>query len=203
MVDDDVEHEAIELRLGKRIGAFELDRVLGREHVKRLLELIRAPLNRDAVLLHRFEERRLRLWRRAVDLVRQDNVREDGTRREHHLAAASGRVFLDDVGAGDVRRHQVGRELDPRELQLHYPCERMDQEGLRESRHAHDQAVAPDKQRQQHLVDRVGLSDDELAELGDDLIPSGLHPIRQRHIIRRLEIDDFLSDTVHKASRLN
>ena len=38
MLDDDVEHEAIELRFGQRIGAFELDRVLRREDVERLVE---------------------------------------------------------------------------------------------------------------------------------------------------------------------
>ena len=41
-------------------------------------------------------------------------LREDRPGREHHLAAAGRRVFLDDVGAGDVGRHQVGRELDAR-----------------------------------------------------------------------------------------
>ena len=40
VLDDDVEHEAIELRFGQRIGAFELDRVLRREDVERLVELV-------------------------------------------------------------------------------------------------------------------------------------------------------------------
>jgi hypothetical protein len=43
MLDDDVEHEAIELRFGQRIRAFELDRVLRREDVERLVELVGAP----------------------------------------------------------------------------------------------------------------------------------------------------------------
>ena len=91
VLDDDVEHEAIELRFGQRIGALELDRVLRREHVERLGELVGAPLNGDAVLLHRLEQRRLRLGRRAVDLVGQHDVGEDRAGREHHLAAAGGR----------------------------------------------------------------------------------------------------------------
>ena len=37
---------------------------------------------------------------------------------EAHLAAAGALVFLDDLGAGDVRRHQVGRELDSLEPQV-------------------------------------------------------------------------------------
>jgi hypothetical protein len=39
MLDDDVEHEAIELRFRQRIRAFELDRVLRREDVERLSSL--------------------------------------------------------------------------------------------------------------------------------------------------------------------
>ena len=50
VIDHDVEHEAIELRLGQRVRAFELDRVLRRKHVERLLERIRAPL--DLSLIH-------------------------------------------------------------------------------------------------------------------------------------------------------
>ena len=46
--DDDVEHEAIELGFGQRIGALELNRVLRREHEERLLQRVGPPLNRDA-----------------------------------------------------------------------------------------------------------------------------------------------------------
>ena len=36
IVDVDVEHEAVELRLGQRVGAFLLDRVLRGQHEERL-----------------------------------------------------------------------------------------------------------------------------------------------------------------------
>ena len=147
-----VEHEAIELRFGQRIRAFELDRVLRREDVERLVERIGPPLDRDAVLLHRLEQRRLRLGRRAVDFVGEDDVREDRPRREHHLPPAGRRVLLDDVGAGDVGRHQVGRELDARELEVEHPRQRVDEQRLGQPGHADDQAVAAGEQRQQHLA---------------------------------------------------
>ena len=85
VLDDDVEHEAIELRFRQRIRAFELDRVLRGEHVERLGQLVGLALHGDAVLLHRFEQRRLRLRRRAVDFVGQHDVGEDRAGREHHL----------------------------------------------------------------------------------------------------------------------
>src|SRR5256885_10765842 len=42
MLDDDVEHEAIELSFGQGIRALELDRVLRREDEERLVERVRA-----------------------------------------------------------------------------------------------------------------------------------------------------------------
>jgi hypothetical protein len=112
VLDDDVIHETIELRLRQRIGAFQLDRVLRRKHVERFGKLIRLALDGHAMLLHCFEQRRLRLRRRAVDFVGEHDVREDRAGREHHLAAPGRGIFLHEIGAGDVRRHQVGRELD-------------------------------------------------------------------------------------------
>ena len=103
------------------------------------------------MLLHRLEQRRLRLRRRAVDFVGQHDVGEDRTGREHHLPAAGRRVFLHEVGAGDVRRHQVGRELDARELQVEHARHRVDEQRLGQAGRADDQAVAADEQRHQHL----------------------------------------------------
>ena len=183
MLDDDVEHEAVELRFGQRIGAFELDRVLRREHVERLIERVRAPLHGDAMLLHRFEQRRLRLRRRAVDFVGEHDVREDRARREHHLPPPGRRIFVDDVGARDVGRHQVGRELDAVELEVEHARHRMDEQRLGQSGHADDEAVAADEQRQQHLLDDVVLPDDELLQLLDDVLAAVLHPVGKRDVV--------------------
>jgi hypothetical protein len=136
------------------------------------------------VLLHRLEQRRLRLGRRAVDLVGEDDVGEDRAGREHHLAAAGGGVLVDDVGAGDVRRHQVGRELDAVELQVEDAGERRDEQRLREAGDADDETVAADEQRQEDQLDHVALADDALAKLGDDLLPPDFHAVREREIVR-------------------
>ena len=114
--DVELEEEAIELRLGQRIGALHLERVLRREDEERLVEHVRALADGDAVLLHRLEQRALRLRRRAVDLVGEHDVREDRSLPELEHLAARLRV-VDDRGAEDVGRHQVGRELHARELQ--------------------------------------------------------------------------------------
>ena len=134
--DDDVEHEAIELRLGQRIRAFLLDRILRREDEERLIERIGPAGGGDVVLLHRLEQRGLRLRRRAVDLVGQDDVRED--RPLHESQAAAALLLLEDLGAGDVRRHQVGRELDALEVEVEDVGERLDEQRLRQPGHAGD-----------------------------------------------------------------
>ena len=72
--DVQLEEEAVELRLGQRVGALHLDRVLRGEHEERLGERVLLLGDGDAVLLHRLEQRALRLGRGAVDLVGQHQV---------------------------------------------------------------------------------------------------------------------------------
>ena len=75
--DAQLEEEAIELRLGQRVGPLHLDRVLRRQHEERRRQRVGLLADRDRLLLHRLEQRRLRLGRGAVDLVGQHDVRED------------------------------------------------------------------------------------------------------------------------------
>ena len=97
-------------------------------------------------------------------------------------------VLLDDVGAGDVRRHQVGRELDAVELQVEHLGQRRDEQRLGQPGDADDQAVAADEERQQHQLDDVALADDPLLQLGDDLLAAGVHLVGQRDVVGRFEI---------------
>ena len=147
-----------------------------------------APLHRHPVLLHRLEQRRLRLGRGPIDLVGQQDVGEHRSRREHHLPTARLGVILDDVGPGDVGRHQVGGELNPGELQVEDLRHRLDQQRLGEPRDAHDEAVAADEQGLQHLLDDLVLPDDLLVQLRQDLLPAGLHLVGEGDVVGRLEI---------------
>jgi len=83
---DHAHEEAVDLRLRKRVGAFEVDRVLRRqdEEGERKLEAI--AFDRDLTLLHGLEERGLRLRGSAVDLVREHDVREDRSGAEAERA---------------------------------------------------------------------------------------------------------------------
>ena len=178
VVEQHVEQEAIELRFGQRIGAFELDRILRGQHEERLAERMRRAAHRHGMLLHGFEQRRLRLRRRAVDFVGQQDVGEQRAGHEGPAALAGGDVFFDDVGAGDVGGHQVGRELDALERQPERLRQRPHQQRLRGAGQAGDQAMAADEQRQQQLLDDFLLSDDDAADLRADradAIAKGVH----------------------------
>ena len=94
------------------------DRILRRQHEERLRQVVRRPGRGHGVLLHRLEERSLRLRWGAVDLVGENDVAEDRPLHEAERAVAGGDVLLQQLGAGDVARHQVGRELHAREIEV-------------------------------------------------------------------------------------
>ena len=79
-------------------------------------------------------------------------------------------LLVEDLGAGDVGRHQIGRELDALEVEIEDVGERLDEQRLRQAGHAGDQAVAAGEERDQHLLDDLVLSDDDLAELGENAL---------------------------------
>jgi hypothetical protein len=121
------------------------------------------------LLLHGFQESGLCLGRGAVYLVGQDDVGEYGTLDEDHAPALLG--LLQDLAAGDVGRHQVGRELDALEFQVEQLGQRFDQQGLGQPRRARQQAVAARQDRHQQLIDDRALADDHLAQFGGDPLP--------------------------------
>ena len=56
VVDVDFHQEAIELRLGQWVRAFLLERVLRRQHVERLGQIVARACNRHVLFLHRLQE---------------------------------------------------------------------------------------------------------------------------------------------------
>ena len=168
VADLDHEHEAVELGFGQRVGAFLLDRVLRRKDEERRIERVGLPRRGDPAFLHRLQQRGLRLGRRAVDLVGEQQVGEDRAADELEVAAAGGVVFFEDVGAGDVAGHQVGGELDAAEAQRERVGDGADEQRLGEAGHADEEAVAAGKERDEHLVDDLLLTDDAAADGVED-----------------------------------
>ena len=169
-------HEAVELRLGQRIGAFLLDRVLRGHDEERIGQRARLAGDGDLVLLHRFEQRGLRLRRRAIHFVREEQIGEDrpGEIFELQLAFA----LLEQLRADDVARHQIGRELDALETERQRLREAAHEQRLREARHADEQAVAARKKAHEQQPDDRLLADHDLAEFRGDPRVNVLHCLR-------------------------
>ena len=83
------------------------------------------------------------------------------TKRKLPLAVL---VFLQHVGAGDVRGHQVGRELDAFEADVEDPGQRADHQRLGQAGHADQQAMAAREDGREDLLDDVVLADDDLLQ---------------------------------------
>ena len=75
---------------------------------------------------------------------------------------------LQDLHAGDVRRHQVGRELDAPELEVEDLRDRFHEQRLRQAGRAGDEAVPAGEKRDEDLLDDVLLADDHLPQLSAD-----------------------------------
>ena len=78
--------EPIALRLGQRIGALHLDRVLRRQHKERAGQRIGGAVDRHLALFHALQQSGLGFRRRPVDLVRDDDVGENRARPELELS---------------------------------------------------------------------------------------------------------------------
>ena len=74
-------------------------------------------------------------------------------------------VFLQHVGAGDVRRHQVGRELDAFEADVQDFGQRADHQRLGQAGHAFQQAMAARENSGKQLLDHFVLAHDDLLQL--------------------------------------
>jgi hypothetical protein len=117
------------------------------------------------VLLHRLQQGRLGFGRRAVDLVGQHHIGEDRAFDEAERAASGRVVLLQNIRAGDVARHEIGRELDALEAQVQRAADRADQQGLGDPRHADQQRVAAAEDRDQDLFDHLVLAHDHPRQL--------------------------------------
>ena len=125
----------------------------------------------DLPFLHRFQQCGLGLGRRSVDFVGQHDVGEQRSLHEPELAMPGRAVFFDDLGAGDVGGHQVGRELNAAEGQVQRLGQRADHQRLGQARDAFQHHVAAAEEANQNFVDDMFLADDDLAELFQNPFP--------------------------------
>ena len=169
VVEQDLEHEPVDLGLGEGIRALGLDRVLGGQDKERGRHLERVVTDRDLVLLHDLEQRGLDLGGRPVDLVGEQEVGEDGALFDVE-AALVGAV---DAGADEVGRHQVRGELDPLEGAAEDLGEGLDGQRLGQAGDALEEEVAAAEQADEDSLEHLVLADDDPPDLEHDRFGGG------------------------------
>ena len=140
-------------------------------------------LDRYLQFFHRFQKRRLRFGRSAVDFVGKQYVGKNRSLDEDKLALSRGDIFLNDVGSGNVGRHQIRSELDPFETQVQNLRESFDQKRFCQARNSRNHGMSPDHQRNHHLVNHVILGNDDLSEFLQDIAMSCAEFFHQLRII--------------------
>ncbi len=175
------QEEAVELCLGQREGSLVLDRVLRGEQEERVRQLPRDAVDRDLTLGHRLEQCRLRLRRRPVDLVDEDDVGEDRPGPELEVP----RPLIEDRKARHVRRLEIGRALDPlRDRTVDAAGDRTREHGLGRPRHVLEQHVTVARERGQDELDLAALAVDDRRDVVDEPVgdrPRALEALGLRH----------------------
>ena len=177
IADRDPQQEAVELRLGQRVRALVLDRVLRREHEER-------PLERGASRPSIVTCRSCIASSSAACVFGGARLISSARRRFAKIGPGRelevGRALVVDRRAGDVGRHQVGRELDAREAHRRDLRERARDQRLGEAGEVLDQHVAVGEQAEQHELERVALADDRLLDLVEDPVGERAHLVQRR-----------------------
>ena len=154
VADAQFEHEPVELGFGKLVGALLLQGILRGEDQERIGQLVGLIADGHLPLLHRFEQRALDLGRGAVDLVGEDQVREERAVLDRELARA--RVV--NQRADQVRREQVGGELDALKTGLDTVGQRFDRERLCEAGNPFQEDVSVGEQAREQAVHQIFLA---------------------------------------------
>ena len=175
------------MRFRQREGSDLARRVLRCDDEERLRQPPRLTVYGHLPLLHRLQERTLRLGCRAIDLIGKHQLGKNGTRMEPKPPA----VALEYGDPDHVRREQVARKLNSGVLEPQQSGEQMCQGGLADTWEVLDQQVPAGEEAGQRLLEFIVLSQDDGPRRGQ-------HPLR--HQLRRHAREASLPDRLWLAS---
>ncbi len=201
IADGHVHHETVQLGLRQGEGALLLDRVLRGHHHEQFGQAPGTASHGDLSLGHGFEQGRLHLGRRAVDLICQHDVMEQRTALE--LEAA--RLRPENVRACEIGRQQIGGELHAVEIRLDITGQRLDHGGLGQAGSTLHQQMTVREQRHQQAVNQMRLANDAasqvVANVQKSLLQAG-YRLGLGHVHRGFRHDLAPSKTVGRAGSL-
>ena len=114
------------MRLRQRVGPAEFNRVLRGDHEKELGQVPSFTVHAHLIFAHGFEQGGLGAGRSAVDFIGQQDVGEDRAFMERKILVA----LVENGDPENIRRQQVGSELDPLEAGVDGPGEGFGQSSL-------------------------------------------------------------------------
>ena len=148
------------MRFGQRIRSVMLNRILRRDHKKRLRQFVGVRVDRDLAFVHGFEQRGLRLGRGAVDFVGEQDVGENRAALEFEFLFCGGI----DRDAEHVGRQHVAGELHALKGAIDGAGERLSERGLADSGNAFDEQVSAGEDADQGEADDVVLAANHAAQ---------------------------------------
>ena len=169
-------------------------RILRGDHEERHGQGACGALDGHLPLLHRFQQRALRLGCGAVYLVGKDHLREDRAGMEfEHAAGLIAACTLIYRHAEDVGRQQVAGELDALELQAQRAREHQRQRGLADSGHVFDEQVAVRQQTSERQPDLLRLAENDLLGLADDVVQVLAHGVFRSFMMLKVNPFQYLN----------
>ena len=153
--------EAVDLRLGQREGAFQLDRVLSGEDKEGTRQRVGHAVHGDLPFLHGLQQRALRAGRGAVDLVSQHDL---GLHRPSPKLELL--TLLVEIGdTRNVRGQEVGGELNAGESAAQAAGNGLSQRRLADTWHVLNKHMPFAEKRHQRQLRYLPLTDDDLANV--------------------------------------
>jgi len=159
-------HKAVNLRKRQLVGPVRLDGVLGGDDDERVRKGSGVAVDRHLAFLHGLEQCRLGLRRRAVDLVAENDIGEDGASLELELPG----LLVKDVDPSDVRGEEVRRELDAAETTVNRAGYRSREHRLANAGDVVEEDVAAGQDGCDDVFNRLVVADDDAGDVVGDFV---------------------------------
>ena len=190
------QHEPVKLILRQEVRPLEVKRVLRSQHHERRAERICLAVVTHLGLVHRLQQGALRPRCCAVDLVDQDDIREDRPALEDELILPGIPYAHPEYVAGQ----QIRRQLDPVEYAVDAAGDRVGQDGLADARHVLQQHVPTRQQRHQHAADYIRLAEQDRFDILAQFIKFSVKFHFFHHTLHRVMFDAITATLLYNVA---
>ncbi len=126
-----------------------------------------------------------------------------GPSQELELPQSGRLVLLDHLGAGNVRWHEVGRELDAVVGEVERIGQRVNHQRFGQAGYTDQQAMAPGEDRDEQLLEHGMLPDDDFTHLGLQEIESFLEALHGSQIVTLQRVGGIQIGVAHAETSVS